>query len=155
MLHLFRGRSCGKSLGLEPDQSGSESRFYHGPWAWNFISLNLFPHWKRNWSQQTTYHIDQVGELNEKIHIKCLTWDMSGTLYEMIVTIIPFGSLWGRCERSSSSVTQRDTKAQTGPKSISWVSVWVQSSDEPSSVLPCFSVCKIFASNLPRLALSH
>lgn len=34
-----------RNLALEPDQSGSESRFHQvqaaGPWAWNVISPNL------------------------------------------------------------------------------------------------------------------
>lgn len=68
-------------------------------------------------------------------------------------------SLWvsGRkVWKTSSSITQRDTTAQTRPNEHQLsICLWVQSSDEPSSVLPCFSVCKIFASNLPRLALSH
>lgn len=45
MLHLFEGGALERSLDLEPDHAGAEPRFHHvqaaGPWAWNFISLNL------------------------------------------------------------------------------------------------------------------
>lgn len=94
----------------------------------------------------------QVRELNEKMHTEYLTWDRCS------INSRHYYSFWislRRCERWSSSVTQRVIKAPVWAHQCqSRVSTWAQNSEEPSSILPCLSVCKIFASNLPRLAPS-
>lgn len=145
-----------RSLALSPDQSESESRFHHvqaaepghGTSSLQTSASSL----ERNWGQQTTCHTGWVGELNEKMHAACLTWDGCSTNGSH------HHSLWISGREVWKIIFIYNTKGNKGPdwahQCQSWVSTWAQSLDDPSSIPPCFSVCKIFASNLPRLALS-
>lgn len=93
-----------------------------------------------------------MGELNEKMHVECLAWARCP------VNGSPHYSHWISAGEIWKIIFIYNTKGNKGTDWVhqcqGWVSERAQVLDELSSILACFfSVCKIFASHIPRLAL--
>ena len=152
MLHSFQRWGNGKNSGFKATPI----------WIWiqvllctscrilgveRYHSRPQFPHWKRNWGQQTMYHTGWVAELNEKMH-RVPDTAIDRCSINGSHPYSPWMSVREVWRTSSSTTFQKETKAQTGHAAVRaeylhWPKAWM------SQVHPCLAF--LFAKSLLQI----